>query len=322
MDLISVIVPIYKVEAYLDRCVQSIVDQTYKNLEIILVDDGSPDRCPEMCDIWAKKDTRIRVIHKRNGGQSDARNVGIDTAKGSYIAFVDSDDWIDSCFIEYLYNGIQQTGADVCACAFRITYPDSPDTASTPPPFCVKSYSAEEALATLIKGHTFCAVVWNKLYSAKLLNGIRFELGKYIDDEFFSYRVLGKARHTAFVPVELHNYLQRSGSLMSAFSIRRLEALDAYLERIAYFKEHFPKLYVEDSATFSICCANFYICTLDQPTAEQRAMQLRIKECRKSMHYPLSLLRKHSIRNIIYILGTGLCIHPFCRILKYFRKES
>ena len=95
VDLISVIVPVYKVEPYLDRCVQSIVDQTYGNLEIILVDDGSPDNCPAMCDAWAEKDSRIKVIHKENGGQADARNVGMAVATGEYVAFVDSDDWID-----------------------------------------------------------------------------------------------------------------------------------------------------------------------------------------------------------------------------------
>ena len=99
MDLISVIVPVYQVEEYLDRCVQSIVDQTYTNLEIILVDDGSPDRCPQMCDEWAKRDSRIRVIHKENGGLSDARNAGMQAASGTYIAFVDSDDWVSERYI-------------------------------------------------------------------------------------------------------------------------------------------------------------------------------------------------------------------------------
>ncbi|MBQ4243839.1 MAG: glycosyltransferase, partial [Clostridia bacterium] len=103
MDLISVIVPVYKTEKYLDRCVNSIVNQTYKNLEIILVDDGSPDRCPELCDRWAEKDNRIKVIHQENGGMSAARNAGLRIAKGDYIGFVDSDDWIDNDMYEYLY---------------------------------------------------------------------------------------------------------------------------------------------------------------------------------------------------------------------------
>lgn len=101
-DLISIIVPVYKVEPYLDRCIQSIVNQTYKNLEIILVDDGSPDNCPVMCDTWAQRDTRIKVIHKKNSGQADARNMGLEVAKGTYFTFVDSDDYVDERFVELL----------------------------------------------------------------------------------------------------------------------------------------------------------------------------------------------------------------------------
>ena len=114
--LISVIVPVYKAEPYLDRCVQSIVDQTYKNLEIILVDDGSPDNSQALCDAWAAKDSSIRVIHKENGGVASARNVGLDNAVGQYISFVDSDDWIDSTMIAILAENIERCGADISGC--------------------------------------------------------------------------------------------------------------------------------------------------------------------------------------------------------------
>ena len=113
MDLISIIVPIYKVEPYLNKCVQSIVDQTYRDLEIILVDDGSPDNCPAICDAWAAKDSRIRVIHKENGGLSDARNAGLAIATGKYICFIDSDDSIAPTFIAELYDALSRTGADI-----------------------------------------------------------------------------------------------------------------------------------------------------------------------------------------------------------------
>lgn len=118
MDKISVIVPVYKTEQYLNRCVQSITDQTYKNLEIILVDDGSPDNCPEMCDQWAKKDERIKVIHKRNGGISSARNAGLDSATGDYIMFADSDDWMEPDMAEFLYRLIVKYDADISRCGF------------------------------------------------------------------------------------------------------------------------------------------------------------------------------------------------------------
>lgn len=119
MDLISVIVPIYKVEAYLNRCVESIVRQTYTELEIILVDDGSPDGCPALCDEWAGKDKRIKVIHKSNGGLSDARNAGMRAAEGNYISFVDSDDWIAPEFYRLLLEAMRETGSDIAACKIQ-----------------------------------------------------------------------------------------------------------------------------------------------------------------------------------------------------------
>ena len=115
---ISVIVPVYKVEKFLDRCVESIVGQTYENLEIILVDDGSPDNCPSMCDKWAEKDSRIKVIHKENGGVSSARNAALDAATGDFIGFVDSDDWIEPDMYESLMMRIDETGKDIAVCSY------------------------------------------------------------------------------------------------------------------------------------------------------------------------------------------------------------
>ena len=122
--MISVIVPIYNVEKYVNKCVGSIVNQTYTNLEIILVDDGSPDRCPEICDEWAKKDSRIKVIHKKNGGLSDARNAGMKIASGDYIAFVDSDDWIAPEMYERLLMAIKNDNSDIAACAVKMVWED------------------------------------------------------------------------------------------------------------------------------------------------------------------------------------------------------
>ena len=118
-DLITIVIPIYKVENYLDKCVKSVINQTYKNLEIILVDDGSPDNCPKKCDEYEKKDTRIKVIHKENGGLSDARNAGIDIAKGKYITFIDSDDYIDSDYVETYYNKIKNCNYDVVVGGYK-----------------------------------------------------------------------------------------------------------------------------------------------------------------------------------------------------------
>ncbi len=122
MVLISVIIPVFKVEKYLEKCIKSIVNQTIENLEIILVDDGSPDQCPKICDYWASKDSRIKVVHKKNGGLSDARNAGLDIAKGEYISFIDSDDWVALDMYEIMLKAMKEENADICACGIMGCY--------------------------------------------------------------------------------------------------------------------------------------------------------------------------------------------------------
>ena len=136
-DLISVVIPVYKVEKFLNECVQSVLSQTYENLQVILVDDGSPDRCGEMCDKWADKDHRIQVIHKKNGGLSDARNAGLAVAAGAYIAFVDSDDWIAPQMYEVMLKTIKEQNADIVACGIVNTYGDRQILYT--PPYCIGS---------------------------------------------------------------------------------------------------------------------------------------------------------------------------------------
>ena len=160
-DLISVIVPVYNVESYLNRCIESLVRQTYKYLEIILVDDGSLDGCPHICDKWSERDNRIHVIHKTNGGLSSARNAGLKVAKGEYIAFLDSDDWIHTKFIEHLYITIKDYKVDIAACDICQVYTEKQDEKINK--LSVKIYSTEEALETLINGETIRAVAWNKI---------------------------------------------------------------------------------------------------------------------------------------------------------------
>ena len=143
--LITVIIPVYKVEEYLEKCVQAVCRQTYKNLEILLVDDGSPDRCPEMCDAFALQDDRIRVIHKKNGGLSSARNAALDVARGEYIAFVDSDDTVEADMIESLYRGIQKYNCEIAICNHYVEE-NGRLVMEIPPLDEEKVYTAEQAL--------------------------------------------------------------------------------------------------------------------------------------------------------------------------------
>ena len=241
LPLISVIVPVYKVEPYLDRCVQSIVDQTYTNLEIILVDDGSPDRCPQMCDAWAKKDSRIRVIHKENGGLSDARNAGMAVATGEYIAFVDSDDWLACAFIEKLHTAISENNCDAAGCKLKVTYgeknEDNPGDGKI-----LRIVDRVAAVSDLIDDR-IRQVVWNKLYKRDLIQDIPFAKGKCHEDDFWSYQVLGRITKYAEIDYAGYFYFQRPESIMGeSYSLKRLDVLEAREERQIYLKKYLPEL--------------------------------------------------------------------------------
>ncbi len=239
--LISVIVPVYKVEKYLDRCVESIAIQSYRNLEIILVNDGSPDKCGSICDLWATKDQRIQVIHKPNGGLSDARNAGIRASKGEYIVFVDSDDDIAPEMIERLYEAAQAANAKMALCnVLCVDENGSPTGESNGSPIRNECLSAEQVLPRLYqeKG-IFYIVAWNKLYHRSLLSGDAFPVGKWHEDEFVAAQLIWKAGHVACIDYMGYHYVtQRAGSIMSAKNdVRHLDALEALLIRYRFFQE-------------------------------------------------------------------------------------
>lgn len=240
--LINVIVPVYKVEPYLDKCISSIVNQTYKNLEIILVDDGSPDSCPTMCDAWAEKDSRIRVIHKPNGGLSDARNAGMTVATGELMAFVDSDDWIAPDMYEYLYQRLTEDNSDIAACGVQMVWENkTPSRMLTRDGNCV--LNQEEAMRAIIEESWLKQPVWYKLYKTALVRDILFPKGKCHEDVFWSYQAVGRAQRVSVSDHTGYYYLQRGGSIMGAgYSLKRLDAVEAKVQRCAYIQERFPAL--------------------------------------------------------------------------------
>ena len=254
--LISVIVPVYRVETYLDRCVQSIVSQTYQNLEIILVDDGSPDRCPAMCDAWAEKDSRICVIHKENGGLSDARNAGMAAATGEYISFVDSDDWIAPEMLERLVKALERDGSDVAACSVDMVWEDGrPNEALTVRKNLV--LERDQAQLALLRENLLKQPVWYKLYRRETIRNILFERGKYHEDVFWSYQAIGNARCVSLIDYVGYFYFQRSGSIMGeGYSLKRLDAIEAMQQRYEYLAIHAPDL--ESEARLSIWASCMY----------------------------------------------------------------
>lgn len=236
--LISVIVPVYKVEKYLNRCIKSIVEQTYNNLEIILVDDGSPDYCPAICDAWAEKDSRIKVIHKENGGLSDARNAGMKAANGELIGFVDSDDWIEQDFFQRLYCAMVENGADVAECATAYDT-EKGELLRVRKEATDSLLERKEALRRLVLEDGVYQTVWNKLYRREVVDGIDFAVGKYNEDDFWTYKVLDKGKSLATVEMPLYHYLQRSTSIIGiGYNIQRLDGLEARFQRMQYLQKY------------------------------------------------------------------------------------
>lgn len=239
---ISVIVPVYNAELYLNQCVQSIVDQSYQKLEIILVDDGSSDNSGFLCDTWAKRDSRITVIHKKNGGSAQARNVGLEYASGQYIGFVDSDDYLHPDMYQTLLYSLNHTHSDIAECGYHMVSTDrSPvRNAVIEKPVILKT---EAAMKAHIEDKICRQLVWNKLYEKKVIGQTRFIEGKFIDDEFFTYRVIGNAAQVAVLRGQLYYYRQQQNSAMhQSYSLKRLDALDAKLMRANYIKVCFPSL--------------------------------------------------------------------------------
>ena len=238
---ISIIVPVYKVEQYLDNCLTSIVRQTYNCLEIILVDDGSPDHCPKMCDAWASRDSRIKVLHKQNGGLSDARNAGLDICTGEYVAFVDSDDWIKPNMYQRMVEVIEQEEADICACNIISCYPDKEIK------WGGKSYTvgdSETMLDMLYSDTIYPVCAWNKLYRRCLWETLRFPVGKICEDAFTTYLLLDKAEKIVQMTEALYCYRIRPESIMtSAFSHKSMDEEEAWRKNYEYIKENYPKVY-------------------------------------------------------------------------------
>ena len=260
--LISVVVPIYNVEAYVNRCIESLVNQTYKNLEIILVDDGSPDNCPQMCDMWAEKDNRIKVIHKENGGLSDARNAGMIIATGEYISFIDSDDYISLDFIEELCSTAIENEADIVECSVVNCYEDGSIDDFKDDMNCTV-FEKEDALSGLIAEHPFHQHVWNKLYRASIALTVPFAVGKLNEDEFWTYQIFGKAKSVVRLNKTMYYYLQRSSSIMGErYSIRRLDVLEAKAKRQEYIENQFPRLADQAKIDMFGSCIYAYQCVL------------------------------------------------------------
>lgn len=317
-ELISVIVPVYKVEAYLDRCVQSIVDQTYRDLEIILVDDGSPDRCPAMCDAWAEKDPRIRVIHKENGGGGDARNIGISCATGELIAFVDSDDYIAPWTYEHLLS-MMAAGADIAECSFSTVEDDNYTFADVP--FHTVEADTQEALQYHINNRLFLQIIWNKLYRRELLHDIWFPKHSPIDDEFFTYRVIQNAKTLVHSDLICYAYRQQSNSVMHSLSaLNWLKSIDAKLERHEMIRNYYPDL-ISDSCIniWNSCIFQGQMALLNSNPEERQIVLSALEKVLEDNPISITMIRTLRFSRRVWLIMAKLSFSFACHLRNALR---
>ena len=255
-EKISVIVPVYNVEQYLERCVDSIINQTYKNLEIILVNDGSTDNSGQICDELAKKDSRIRVIHKKNGGLSDARNVGINEAKSDLIGFIDSDDYIDEDMYEVLMNNLKDANADLSMCGHYDVYNNVPEEQVADKK--IWELSSKDAIKMVMGAKILSVTAVNKLYKKSLFSDLKFEIGKIAEDAFIMIKLLDKCNVVVATNEKKYYYVHRENSITTQkFSTKFLNVIEAYEQNRKIILEKYPEL--QDVAQMRMNWAYFYV---------------------------------------------------------------
>lgn len=243
--MVSVIVPVYKVEDYLKRCVDSVLNQSYENLEIILVDDGSPDNCGEICDEYARQDNRVKVIHKENGGLSSARNVGIKIATGEYISFIDSDDWVDKDFIQKLRNALIQEKSDMSACLFCRTKGNEGQRAK----FDKKiEIITNKKYYNVLSENTYAGYATNKLFKREIIinNNLLFDEKIFNGEDFpFTLEYTKYVNKVSFIKQDLYYYFFRETSIMQTISLskRFLTLLHAREKALKLLSENAPECY-------------------------------------------------------------------------------
>lgn len=240
-DLISIIIPVYKVEKYLEKCIESVLKQTYTNLQIILVDDGSPDNCGKICDEYAKKDSRIEVIHKANGGLSDARNVGISKAKGRYIGFVDSDDYIKEDMYEILLNLIKKYDADVSICNLYDVIDGNECIRNKENG--IREYSRIDILKEILLDKNIQSYAWNKLYKKELFDEIKYPIGKKYEDIGTTFYLFEKCNKIVVTSEPEYYYLKRADSLVNNVTESTiLDYTEIIIQRYLYIKQNIKEL--------------------------------------------------------------------------------
>lgn len=245
-DLISIIVPVYNVEEYLGQCIESVLNQSYQNLEIILIDDGSTDNSGLICDEYKKRDQRIQVIHKKNGGQSSARNVGLNIAKGCYVGFVDSDDWIEQNMYEILHKNICLYDADIATCSYILEYKEINMSVAAFKKPIVKLFEKKDEkmlLKSFLNHKLYFSGPWDKLYRKNIFNNIRFPENQFYEDNYIALEVMLKAERIVVGDGQYYHYRQNINSTTKSYSEKKYQdAIKAEMHNVEIVKHFYPDL--------------------------------------------------------------------------------
>lgn len=291
--MISVIIPCYNIEDYIERCVLSVINSEYKQIEIIIVDDGSVDNSGKICDMLAEKYSNITVIHQKNAGLSNARNTGTAAAEGEYISFVDGDDCISPNMYTFLISAMDKYNCDIVQCGyteFRESVPITENNGISSDRFTV--FDKNEAMRELVKNRIFNQTVWNKLYKREIIENLSFAEGKYHEDEFFTWKAFYKSEKIAYTDMPLYYYFKRDNSIMGVgFSEKRLDALEAIKERTDFFKLNLNSLYAESCKALAENCMYQYQCFSADEKADISG------ECRKKiLRYLTEDIKKQTLK--------------------------
>ncbi len=317
-ELISVIVPVYNVEQYLNKCIENIISQTYSNIEIFLVDDGSTDSSGIICDKFLSIDKRIKVIHKNNGGLSDARNVALDVINGAYVTFIDSDDFVDENYIEYLYNLAKKYDADISICSYKVVSEKSIIKIKDGK-YIETLMTQKEAIFELLSSKKFSNSAWAKLYKTSLFKDVRYPVGKIFEDVATTYKLFFKSKIIAYGNKPLYNYLIRNGSILrqGKFDKRRIDGVIFCEEMVDAVLNRYKDL--EDIGS----CRKFdsYVSILPLINRQEYkdlfdAIWVKILKIRG----PVIKYRKAGLKRKVYALMTYFGNSLFVKFIRFIRK--
>ncbi len=311
--LISVIVPVYKAEKYLDRCVNSIINQTYKNLEIILVDDGSPDESGKMCDLFAEKDSRIKVIHKENGGQSSARNVALDIMTGDYVGFVDSDDWIEKDMFSCLYSLVEEHGAEIAVCGVQCDWSSGKTTffnSNYPKEKEIEHWTKIDALRELPLNNKITNAPWNKLFERRIFDGLRMREGSVFEDFEIMPKCVERADKIVYNPIPMYHYIMTEESTTrGTFQEKRFVEAEISREIVQRYRENYPELMGYVNARHVEIYLSLIYASAKSPQFSERRNQL-MKEIRtmNSKDFFSFLSKKNKLKYCLFRIHEKLFV--------------